>query len=594
MSLTDPSLLNTLIAKVSEAKTLNKTSIDEFNMHKRYYHGDQLPWDILATLRRRQQPKYWENIYKETANKITGFQIATRKEVTAVGRQNEDKTTALLLTDIFRTVANKESYLTQKISTNKDLLFGLGAYEVGVIDTGERDVLGKKVLEGFIEHVPGGMLLVDPYSIQLDATDAKDLHRILFVDREDIELYFPEKAASLTYKKYGTRERAIVYNSWYLVVEHGKKMWKRTLWSDRVELITTPNPFMHKSHPFAVRKLFIDNSENKNDYYGLYRDIQPLQDALNFAMLRMQNMLGSTKLLMEKDAVEDMDVFQEDYAKDDGVAEVNAGTLSTGKIKEIKHNADLAQLGNMTAGYKKSAPKLIGATDELFGAAVNRMSGYAIEQRQNVGMVGLQEYMNACDTLETQAFTKFSYIIQQYYTAEQMLRISERKDVERYFTINEYQRGEYGEVLYGQDGQPLVNNQIKVGRYDIIMRTIPVTQGSRSERYKQNTEILKTVASADGTLVEPMLPILLSDADSPMVDDVIQLLQERKAQPNQAQDQAMQTQLKTQQKMLEKLDAEIGLIKAKSIKAVAEGQEEAGRVRNIDGSPQETLTVTEQ
>jgi len=588
------SLLDTLAKKVSEAKTLNKTSIDEFNMHKCYYHGDQLPWDVLATLRRRQQPKYWENIYKETANKITGFQIATRKEVMAVGRQNEDKTTALLLTDIFRTVTNKENYLTQKISTNKDLLFGLGVFEVGVIDTGERDVLGKKILEGFIEHAPGHMFLIDPYSIQLDASDAKDLHRMLFVDREDIELHFPEKAASLRYTTFGTRQRALVYNSWYLVVEDGKRVWKRTLWSDRVELITTDNPFMHKSHPFIVRKLFIDNSEKKNDYYGLYRDIQPLQDALNFSTLRMQNMLGSTKLLIEKESVEDIDVFQEDYAKDDGVAEVNPGVLTSGKIKEIKHNADLAQLGNMTANYKRSAPKLIGATDELFGAAVNRMSGYAIEQRQNVGMVGLQEYMSACDILETQAFTKLSYIIQQYYTAEQMLRISERKDVERYFTINEYQRGEYGEVLYDKAGQPLINNKIKVGRYDIIMRTIPVTQGSRSERYKQNTEMLKTVASADSTLVEPMLPILLEDSESPMVDDVIQLLKERKAQPNQAQDKAMQMQLEQTSLMLEKLQAEIGLIKAKSIKAVAEGQEEAGRVRNVDGSPQEELTSTSE
>lgn len=346
---------------------------------------------------------------------------------------------------------------------------------------------------------------------------------------------------------------------------------------------------MFNSHPFVIRKLLIDNSEKKNDYYGLFRDIRPLQDALNFSMLRMQNMLGSTKLLMEKDAVEDIDVFQEDYARDDGVAEVNSGAIAAGKIKEIKHSADLAQLGNMTAGYKKAAPKLIGATDELFGAAVNRMSGYAIEQRQNVGMVGLQEYMSASDNLETQAFTKLSYIIQQYYTAEQILRISERKDVERYFTINEYQRGEYGEILYGQDGQPLINNKISIGRYDIIMRTIPITQGSKSERYKLNTEMMKTVASADGTLVEPLLPILLEDSESPMVDDVLKVIQDRKAQPNQVQDQAMQMQLQQTQLALEKMQAEIGLIKAKSIKAVAEGQEEAGRVRNVDARQQEGI-----
>jgi hypothetical protein len=40
--------------------------------------------------------------------------------------------------------------------------------------------------------------------------------------------------------------------------------------------------------------------------------------------------------------------------------------------------------------------------------------------------------------------------------------------------------------------------------------------------------------------------------------------------------------------------AEIGLLKGKTIKVIAEGQEEAGRVRNVDGTPQEEPTVTDQ
>ena len=582
MSAKETNLIDKLQKLYNEAVELNKDSTKEFDEHKQYFHGDQLPSDVLAKLRARSQPAHWENIYQKIGNKIMGFKITTRKEVRVMGRQREDKGVAELLTDIFRTIFDKESFNVQQKQCDVDLLLGLGVFEVSVIDTGEKDDLGRAILEVVIEHIPSESFLIDPFSVKYDASDAKHLHKILYVEREEMEhLFGASKCASVNFTKSSDsdREFAIVVESWYRVYEGGRAVWKRSFWSEYTELRTEKSPYAHGGHPFAIRKMFIDNTKNKNNFYGMFRNIKPIQDSINFAILRVQNMLGSNKTIIEADAVDDVDSFIEEYNKDDSVNVVNSGAIQNGKIQHVKHNAEIAQLGNLVTDYRRSATDIIGVSDELLGAATNRMSGYAIEQRQNVGLVGLQQYMDASDELLMKAFSLAMSLIQQYYTAEQVFKIVEKDQAERYFTINEYERGENGEVARAEDGKPKMKNRINVGRYDVKLKTIPATQGSIAERYKQNVELIKVLGQTSPKLVDKVLPYLLMDAESPVAQDILALLQAEEQKPNEAEQQAQAAQQQQIKLMLDKMQAEIGLLKAKSLKTVAEANEEAGRVR---------------
>jgi len=583
MSQKDTNLIDTLQKKFNESVELNKESTDEFDEHKQYYHGDQLPDDVLATLRARSQPVHWENLYQKIGNKIMGFKISTRKEIRVLGRQRDDKNVANLLTDIFRTISDDKSFNAQLKQCDVDLLLGLGVFEVGVKDTGEKDDLGKSVKEVYIEHIPSECFRVDPFSVKYDASDATHFHKELYIDREELELAFGvAKLNSVVFTKnaFSDRERARVVESWYRVIEGGRRVWKRTFWSDYTELKTEKSPYAHGRHPFAIRKLFIDNTKDNNNFYGMFRNVKPIQDSVNFAILRVQNMLGSNKTIIEEDAVDDVDSFIEEYNKDDSVNVVRSGAIMNGKIQHVKHNAEIAQLGNLLVDYRKSATDIIGVSDELLGAATNRMSGYAIEQRQNVGLVGLQQFMDASDELLVQAFTLALSLVQQYYTAEQVFKIIEKESFERYFVINEYERAEHGEVARDTQGKPKVKNRIDVGRYDVILKTIPATQGSMAERYKMNTELLKTVAQAEPELLKPMLPLLLRDSQSTIADDVLEMIHNM-AKQGESKEAAQAKEMQMQQIKLtmDKMSAEIALLKAKSVKTVAEANEEAGRVR---------------
>ncbi len=86
--------------------------------------------------------------------------------------------------------------------------------------------------------------------------------------------------------------------SWVKEFEGGEWVWNRYLWNEQAGIYKfEPKPFKNGLHPFIVAKFYIDE---KNRYYGLFRDIKPMQDYINFAENRMGNMMGSFKAMFEE------------------------------------------------------------------------------------------------------------------------------------------------------------------------------------------------------------------------------------------------------------------------------------------------------
>ncbi len=68
-----------------------QNSILEFKQAKAYYHGNQLPADVLNIITERGQTPIVENIYKMIINKILGYKIQSIQEVRLTPRQEENK-----------------------------------------------------------------------------------------------------------------------------------------------------------------------------------------------------------------------------------------------------------------------------------------------------------------------------------------------------------------------------------------------------------------------------------------------------------------------------------------------------------------------
>lgn len=545
-------------------------SHQEFIMHKKYYHGHQLPSDVISILHERGQPPLWENIYHKIGNKIIGFKLAGKQDMKVVPRQRNDKAIAQMLTDILKSITDTEEYNLQKHHVDIDLLLGMAVWQVTIRALEEQDISGQKMCEVSLVHIPVESFYIDPLSQRKDAEDAKFFHKLLAFEKDDFERNFPKSLYKMPYNET-SRDVVRVAESW--VLESG--VWTRTFWNmDYPEILHQDIDPYGFGHPFAIRKF---NVENNGGFYGLYRNIRPLQDAINFSLIKLANKLGSIKMLIEVDAVDDVETFSAHFAKDDSISTVKSGTIGNNKLQIINQNAEIAQIAQTIVGYRQQADLLTGLNEEALGQAVNRLSGYAIEQRQNVGLIGVQQYVEASNNIDIYAFKKAIFLVKKYYKAEQILKIVEHDDAIKELKLNAIERDEYGQIVYDENNMPKRINTLKdVGHFDVSLRTIPQTQGSMSERYKNNIELMKIVAQANPNIVPAMLPLILKDAQSPISDDVMALITAQSS-PNPAQQAAQQIEMQKTQAELEIAKAKVEELNAKAAKYQAEGMHKIGK-----------------
>ncbi|WP_104687000.1 portal protein [Helicobacter felis] len=544
-----------------------QNSIMEFKQAVAYYHGNQLPADVLSIITERGQTPIVENIYKMIINKILGYKIQSIQEVRLTPRQEEDKPLADLLNDLLKYFSQKKNFDKEMIKRDKDLIMGgLGVIELWAVS----DAQGNIDIE--IKALDPQSFIIDYFSTDSNAQDARRFHKMMLVDKEQIERILPN--SEVIYQHTQEQEQiARLVESWYKERDElGAWVWNRYLWSEeggiyQVEL----KPFKNALHPFIVAKFYMDE---KNHYYGLFRDIKPMQDYINYAENRMGNMMGSFKAMFEEDGVSDMDEFVENMSLDNAIVKVRPGALKDGKIQFMNNQADIAALSAKAEQKRQLLKILAGLNDESLGMASNRQSGVAIAQRRESGLMGLQTFLKASDDMDKLIFELAVSLISHYFTKPQVFRIVDAKVGDRYFSIN--------------DGQ---HNTIKPCKFDLIYKTQLKTE-SKDERFSHWNELLKVVSPIRPDLVPQLLPLILKDMDSPIVADVQEvILQAQQAQEQQAKAQAPYNQ-QLQALELQKIQAQILELQAKAQKYSQQGalvqahttSEEISQVQAIEGA----------
>lgn len=595
---------------LKESYELSKQSRLDAQKHRRYFDGDQLSAEIHEVLNSRGQPVKWENIYQKIGNKILGYKMTSKQMVKVGGRQRNDMGVAQLLTDICASIPDSTDYNAHKERADEDLMItGQSVMECSIHTLPMRDIEGKNEKEVRGYHVPFDEAFTDPYSKAPDYTDARYIHRVRWIDRDALYQYFDTAKVDALLNQHNytndwnlyeyrqksgmrdpSRDRIMVTYTWCR--EYDKEAQRSVIrwyvWSNNVILSHGNNPYQFDRFPFIVRKLYHNNGVMR----GIFHDIMPIQDSINFMHLRIANMLGSVKLLFEAGAVDDAQLFAEEYSKDDAVVMLRDGALSENKIKEIKHSAEIQHLMQLIIDARRQAEQIVGLNDEALGAAVNRMSGYAIEQRQNAGMVGLQRFLNTSAKVDEDFYKTAIEFVQQFYDAEQIIRIIEPNQAEQYLTINEIERDGYGAAVREGNGIMKRKNKITLGRYDITISMVPANRGAIGERYKNGVELMKMLGQIDPELATAYLPELMADVESPSADKIRKMIEERakaaaenpKAQAQeQMQEQTIQLQMQQMQSKIKELESKSMMNAAKAQKMISESAGGFGMVEEAMG-----------
>jgi hypothetical protein len=586
-------ILEKLKLQVQESEHHFKGSKDILRRIVSYLKGDQLPDEVRAIIAEREQPEMWENIFKQMKTKIAGLKIATKQEIQAFGRQRGmDKVQANIFTQILRTTQDSTEWWANKKRADGDLRnVGISIIESIVKDTGEVDLLGKKVREIRHLHIPFLQAHIDPFAINPDYSDMRYFHRERMLDIEGLYRHFDKKKVDKLqeYTQENTNEystatnttssyskRAKVYYSWWREYSFKEKrdIIYYCVWGDGVILEYARSPYKMNRIPISIRRMDEIDYENPADVRGLFYDLLPIQDRINNLHLRAIHMMGTNKLLFESDAVDDAEDFIEEYNKDSAAVEVKAGALKEKKILDIKQYNEIVNMRAEIADLRVQAEKIIGLNNEIMGSAVNRLSGAAIESRQNAGLVGVQEYMDSSSEQDKDLAEMDIELIQQYFKAEQTYLIVEKDEADPYFVANEIVRDKNGAVVF-ENGQVKRTNSLQVGRYDIVLKVMPYSRGSTAERQKVWGEFIKALANTHPEIIPEMMELSLEDTDSPIahkVKDLVERYKQNSSSQATAQAEAHKLELQKQQLQFEKVQLEMAKMaeEIKKLKSEAE------------------------
>lgn len=519
----------------------SKSSLEEFKEALEYYHSDQLPADVLSVIKSRGQVPLHENMFKMIVNKILGYKSQAIQEVRVSGRQEQDRALANLLNDLLKTFSQQTAYNKEILKRDFNLILGMSVVELWASREEENNI------QITLKSIAPNAFIIDKYSKDKNALDARRFHKTINLSLEEAKaLVGSAKNFKIDYDG-DFESRVPMIESW--VKEKG--IWNRYLWLPQWDIYKKEKqPFKNNTHPFIVAKYIIDHN---GGYYGIFRDIKPLQDYINFAENRMSNMLGSFKAFYESDAVSDKEEFVASASLDNSFTEIAQGGLE--KIKFVENKADIAIISQKVNEKRQIAKMLTGVTDEVIGMGGTRQSGSAIAQRRDAGLMSLQDFIKTSDDMDKLIFAKVIDFMQHYYTKRQVFRIVDKDVGERYYSINTNAK-----------------NQIKVGFFDLEFKTT-LKEVGREERFAHWSEILKVIQTTQPQLVEGLLPLVLKDIDSPIVADVEELLQKMQESQANAQD-SMQAQFQEAQMQLslQKAQAEIQETQAKAMKYEAQSK----------------------
>ncbi|MGL2874230.1 portal protein [Helicobacter pylori] len=526
----------------------NKSLVEntEFLEARKYYNGNQIPPDVLKIILERGQTPIVENMFKVIVNKILGYKIESISEIRLSPKQEEDRALSDLLNSLLQVFIQSENYDKAMIERDKNLLIGgLGVIQLWVIEDKDKNI------EIDIKALRPESFVIDFFSTDKNALDARRFHKMLEITEQEAMILF--KGTTINYNYANNEKIATIIESWYKEYneETQNYEWNRYLWNKSAGIYKSElKPFKNGACPFVVSKLYTDEL---NNYYGLFRDIKPMQDFINYAENRMGNMMGSFKAMFEEDAVVDVAEFVETMSLDNAIAKVRPNALKDHKIQFMNNQADLSALSQKAEQKRQLLRLLAGLNDESLGMAVNRQSGVAITQRRESGLMGLQTFLKAADDMDRLIFKLAVSFICEYFTKEQVFRIVDKKLGNRYFKINSSD-----------------DNRIRPLKFDLILKSQLKTE-TRDEKWYNWNELLKILAPIRPDLVPNLVPLMLNDMDSPITNDVLEAiqnanaLQEQNAQANAPYNQQIQAL------QIQKLQAEIAELQAKASKYEQQG-----------------------
>lgn len=492
-----------------------------------YYDGCQWTEDQKAEIEERGQQPTVINTIRPTIDMVCAQEVERRCDIQVCGREESDDSKAQLMTALLKHVfdnCNFEYY--HSCGFREAIIGGRSWLEAGVY-TDER---GKDMVK--VEHVPWENVYLDPYSRKPDASDARFIIKVKWVDRDMVKMLFPGKEAEIDstfdddYKgqeweaqnEASDRGQAFYYDvktqrvkiceCWYTKPEKKtvKRLNEKTGKEESSQAFVQAVHFVIFSDEIILQGSAEDDNANKNplgvdlfplvpiycmrDHHGrpkgIVRDLIDIQDQINKLNSKFLWTVASNRVIVEEGAVRDPDILREEMQKPDGLAVLNDGGLQ--KMRLDDKYRDLSYMSNHLNFLLSTEQRISGVNDSMLGlGGTNERSGVMQSTRISQG-AAMQTTI-----LENMYFSKqrislvLLRLIGKFYTDYRIVRVTQPNGLTDNYEFNIPERDEMGNPTGG-----ILNKIEDTLYYDVILKKVPPFNSMRDRMLTIFAEVLKS------------------------------------------------------------------------------------------------------
>jgi hypothetical protein len=573
-----------------------------------YYDGKQLTEEERATLRARGQPEMVANRIKPKVNYLKGVEKKARMDPKAYPRNPGDEDDAQAATDSIRYVCDAETFdKTASRTWDNMLIEGFGGCDVVVEDA--KDGPCVRVI-----HFRWDRLFFDPHSAEPDFTDAKFLGGVLWMDEDEVRANpawqeseeaisgayayassvsgttYDDKPKGAVWADYKRKRLRVIQIHWI----EGGVWWLATLTAGGFLVKPEKSPYKDdKGQPecsLVLQSAYVDRDNNR---YGAVADMVGPQDEINKRRSKALHLLTMRQVVAERGAFDNVDEARAEFAKPDGFVEKNPGFEY-----KIEATNDLAAGQFQLLQEAKQELDAAGPNASMQGRQGGSASGRAIALSQQGGAIEVDgALLDLHRDWKRRVYRAIWNRVRQFWTEEKWIRVTENVRNVRFVGLNRpmtyadamerlppeqqamaaqqlgLQPGDprLAQPVIGQDGQPVIMNQVGALDVDIVVDESPDVATLQIEQFQQLGDILTKVPQ----LIPATLDLLI-EASSLRNKDA--LLERVKALQNPApQQQGPSPEMMQVQQQAEAQQAEFGL------KQQAQQQDFALAVRKQQG-----------
>lgn len=492
-----------------------------------YYDGEQWTPEEREEISERGQQPTVINTIRPTIDMVCAQEVERRCDIQVVGREESDCSSADLMTALLKHVFDTCNFEYYHSIGFKEAMIGGRSWLEAKVRTDER---GKDMVS--VEHVPWENVYLDPYSRKPDASDARFVIKIKWVDRDVLKTLFPGKEQEIdstfdddyqgqeytAQNEAGDRGQEFYYDAktqrvkvcecWYTKPEKenvkllnettGKKETRRifrqkvhfVIFSDAVILQGSAEDDGQNDNPlgidvFPLVPIYCMRDRNGRPK-GIVRDLVDIQDQINKLNSKFLWTVAANRVIVEEGAVRDEAELREEMQKPDGLAILNEGGLSKMRIDD-KYR-DLSYMSNHLNFLLATEQRISGVNDSMLGiGGANERSGIMQNTRISQG-AAMQTTI-----LENMYFSKqrIAYVllrlIGKFYTDYRVVRIVAPNGLTDNYEFNVPERDEQGNLTGG------VLNKIEDSLYyDVILKKVPPFNAMRDRQLTIFAEVLKS------------------------------------------------------------------------------------------------------